>query len=314
MLFGPLLETTKQNSDLCPYCVKEMNQITVTELAPFSMCSVCHITFFLGEQKAKLPKIFQKTESKNKLANLSKQERLEYADALAHTSKLSHAPLGPSPSIMQLLFAAVGLAVPQKGLPSLVGAKITNFLLYGMFAVTAMSLFFVTPEQWKAYIGFYRWGFFDHFGANFFLSFFAHGGLWHLAANAHYLRSFGPQVEEQLGTRLLLFMILISEVLGGLLFSLSGSDIATVGASGAITAILTYYGLSSPKEKVGVYLFYFARWIWFPVWSAMIILMIQNFIGSAMQISGPGLSEVNYLSHFSGIIVGFVFWFWRRRF
>ncbi|MFK7827749.1 MAG: rhomboid family intramembrane serine protease [Oligoflexales bacterium] len=291
-----------------------MSQITESDVAPFSLCPVCCMTFFSASEKYKLPSIFHKKASQNKLEKLTRQERLEYASALAETSRIIHTPAGARPSFIQHLFAALGMAVPQKGFPNLKATKVTKYLLYGMFAVTALSLFYLSPEQWKTYIGFYRWGFFDNLGTNFFLSFFAHGSLWHLIGNSHYLRSYGPQVEEKLGVSGFLLLVLTSELLGGFLFSLTKSDIPSVGASGAIMGILTFYGLNFPSEKVGIYIFRVARWIWFPAWSALIILVMQNSLGSSFQIAGNGLSEINYLSHLGGIIAGVLFWLWQKRY
>ncbi len=85
-----------------------------------------------------------------------------------------------------------------------------------------------------------------------FTSMFMHAGLAHIGGNMLYLWIFGDNVEDRLGSgKYLLFYIL-----GGLIASLTHiitnptSAIPTVGASGAIAAVLGAYLVLFPSQKV----------------------------------------------------------------
>jgi len=88
--------------------------------------------------------------------------------------------------------------------------------------------------------------------ADVFTSMFMHAGLAHLGGNMLYLWIFGDNVEDSMGHgRFFLFYLA-----GGLVASLAhiftnpGSQIPTVGASGAIAAVLGAYLVLYPNSKV----------------------------------------------------------------
>jgi membrane associated rhomboid family serine protease len=87
---------------------------------------------------------------------------------------------------------------------------------------------------------------------NIFTSMFMHAGLAHIGGNMLYLWIFGDNVEDRLGSgRYLIFYII-----GGIVASLThiltnpNSVIPTVGASGAIAAVLGAYLMLFPRQKV----------------------------------------------------------------
>jgi membrane associated rhomboid family serine protease len=83
-----------------------------------------------------------------------------------------------------------------------------------------------------------------------FTSMFMHGGLAHIAGNMLYLWIFGDNVEDAMGRGKYLVFYLV----GGLVASFThiltnpGSQIPTVGASGAIAAVLGAYLVLYPSE------------------------------------------------------------------
>ncbi len=101
-----------------------------------------------------------------------------------------------------------------------------------------------------------------------FTSMFLHGGWWHLISNMLALYIFGDNVEDRLGHfRYLLFYLLGGLVAGGAhLLAYSGSPIPTVGASGAIAAVLGAYVMLFPYARVVtlVFVFYFIRIVEIP--------------------------------------------------
>jgi len=101
-----------------------------------------------------------------------------------------------------------------------------------------------------------------------FASMFLHGGWWHLISNMLALYIFGDNVEDRLGhLRYLLFYLFGGLVAGGAhLLAYSGSPIPTVGASGAIAAVLGAYVVLYPQARVVtlVFIFYFIRIVEIP--------------------------------------------------
>jgi membrane associated rhomboid family serine protease len=90
-----------------------------------------------------------------------------------------------------------------------------------------------------------------------FTSMFLHGGWMHLISNMLYLWVFGDNIEHVLGELLYLAFYFA----GGLAASAahillnSGSSVPSVGASGAIAAILGAYIVMFPESRVKVLLF-----------------------------------------------------------
>lgn len=95
-------------------------------------------------------------------------------------------------------------------------------------------------------------------------SMFLHSDLFHLLGNMLFLWVFGDNVEHGLGR----LAFGLTYVLGGLMGTLLhfamrlGSDVPTIGASGAISAVLGAYLVLYPGNRVVVgYLFWIILWI-----------------------------------------------------
>ena len=86
----------------------------------------------------------------------------------------------------------------------------------------------------------------------FITSQFLHGGFAHIAGNMLFLWIFGNNVEDQLGHIKFLFFYLTCGVLAGLTqwFFSQGSDIPSLGASGAIAGIMGAYIIRFPQVNV----------------------------------------------------------------
>ncbi|HSM81560.1 MAG TPA: rhomboid family intramembrane serine protease [Nodosilinea sp.] len=81
---------------------------------------------------------------------------------------------------------------------------------------------------------------------------FLHGGFLHLAGNMLYLWIFGNNVEDQMGhTRFLLFYLLCG-VLANLAqwFFAMGSEVPSLGASGAIAGVMGAYIFRFPEVRI----------------------------------------------------------------
>lgn len=142
--------------------------------------------------------------------------------------------------------------------------------------------------------------------ATAFTSMFLHGGWVHLLGNLWYLWIFGDNVEDRLGHwRFLLFYLAggLAAALAHMLFDL-GSPVPTVGASGAIAAVLGAYAGMFPRARVVtlVPIFFFFQIIALP---AMLVLglwfVVQIFTGTLSIGAGGGVA---WWAHIGGFVFG----------
>ncbi|HVG48073.1 MAG TPA: rhomboid family intramembrane serine protease [Rubellimicrobium sp.] len=146
---------------------------------------------------------------------------------------------------------------------------------------------------------------------------FLHGGWMHLIGNMLFLHVFGDNLEEALGR----LGFLAFYLLGGIGASLCQwaaeplSGIPTVGASGAIAAVMGGYLLLFPKARVDVLVFIviFIRIIPIPAWIVLALWFgLQVFSGIGAD---PLTGGVAYWAHVGGFAIGFVMMVpaWLRR-
>jgi membrane associated rhomboid family serine protease len=142
-----------------------------------------------------------------------------------------------------------------------------------------------------------------------FTSMFMHGGLLHLAGNMLFLWIFGNNIEDSMGRpRFVAFYLLggIAALAGQTLIDPS-SAAPTVGASGAIAAVLGGYALLYPRARVVTVVFII---IFFTILElpALIVLglwfLMQLFYGTAQVAQPVGGGGVAYFAHIGGFIFG----------
>jgi len=111
-----------------------------------------------------------------------------------------------------------------------------------------------------------------------------------------------------------LLLLAIAALVGDLWHILGDarSTIPSVGASGGISGVITYYALRFPRAKLGFffrYWFYF-RWIRIPAFAALVFwFLLQIFYVFEEQC---GIGNVAALAHLGGAAVGVVAWLlWR---
>lgn len=139
-------------------------------------------------------------------------------------------------------------------------------------------------------------------------SMFMHGGFMHLAGNMLFLWIFGDNLEDEMGHLTFLGFYLITGVAAGLVhvFSAPGSIIPTVGASGAIAAVMGGYLLLYPKARVDIlviFIFFFKifsirAWIILGLWFTL------QFFGSITSNTSSG--GIAYWAHSSGFVFGLI--------
>jgi membrane associated rhomboid family serine protease len=143
-----------------------------------------------------------------------------------------------------------------------------------------------------------------------FTSMFMHGGLLHLGGNMLFLWIFGNNIEDSMGRpRFVVFYLL-----GGLaaLFGQTvidpNSPAPTVGASGAIAAVLGGYALLYPRARVitVIIIIFFFTVVELPALLVLAVwFAIQVFYG-ASQLGQPvgGSGGVAYFAHIGGFLFG----------
>lgn len=154
----------------------------------------------------------------------------------------------------------------------------------------------------------------------FFSSMFLHGGWLHLLGNMWTLWIFGDNVEDRLGRANYVLFYLGGGVAAGLLHVVTnaGSLVPTVGASGAIAAIMGGYFRLYPFAKVETLIppLFFG-----PIFSLPAVLflgwwfLLQFWNGAASLTGrGSGFGGIAWWAHIGGFIFGFaVCSFLRRR-
>lgn len=145
-------------------------------------------------------------------------------------------------------------------------------------------------------------------------SIFLHGGLMHLLGNMLFLWIFADNIEAVVGN----MRFLIFYLLGGLVAHAAhiaydpASTVPTVGASGAIAAVMGAYLVMFPRSRVRVlfliFPFYVSAYIFLGLW---IYFQIQSGIGS-LSMRGEQVGGVAYWAHIGGFVFGVLFGLYYR--
>ena len=149
----------------------------------------------------------------------------------------------------------------------------------------------------------------------FLISLFLHGGLLHLAFNMLFLSVFGGGLEDKVG-RIRFLLVYFG---GGLAASAAhiafhpASMAPTIGASGAIAAVLGAYLVALPKSWVLTYL---PPVFFFPVPAPLFLLLwiggqIYSVFGNLAWLGNAG-GDIAWMAHLGGFAAG-AFYGWRLR-
>lgn len=139
-----------------------------------------------------------------------------------------------------------------------------------------------------------------------FTSMFMHGGVIHIAGNMLFLWIFGNNIEDAMGRLKFLLFYLVGGVVAALAQFAIHPDAAvpTLGASGAIAAVLGGYALLYPRARVVTLIFivFFVTVITLP---ALLVLglwfLLQLLDASSQSVAGGGVA---YFAHIGGFVFG----------
>jgi membrane associated rhomboid family serine protease len=138
-----------------------------------------------------------------------------------------------------------------------------------------------------------------------------HGGLLHLGGNMLFLWIFGNNVEDALGyVKFILFYLLggIAAVALQVLVG-PGSQVPTLGASGAIAAVLGAYIVLFPRARVVTVIFivFFFTILELPAMIVLGIWFLQQAVFGYFDLAQPGAGGgggVAYFAHVGGFVFG----------
>lgn len=141
-----------------------------------------------------------------------------------------------------------------------------------------------------------------------FSSMFMHAGLAHIIGNMLYLWIFGDNVEDRLGS----FRYLLFYISGGLVATLAhvltnpNSAVPTVGASGAIAAVLGAYFVLFPQQKVLtlIPLGFFLRMTMLPAGLVLGAWFIFQLFQGVASLGGPDVGGIAFWAHIGGFLTG----------
>ena len=143
-----------------------------------------------------------------------------------------------------------------------------------------------------------------------FTSMFMHAGLAHLGGNMLYLWIFGDNVEDRQGHIQYLMFYLVGGVVASLthLATNWGSELPTVGASGAIAAVLGAYLVLFPASRIVtlIPLGFFSRLTTAPAFVFLGLWFILQLFEGVMSFGGADVSGVAFWAHVGGFVAGMV--------
>jgi membrane associated rhomboid family serine protease len=137
---------------------------------------------------------------------------------------------------------------------------------------------------------------------------FLHGGLFHLLSNLWALWLFGDNVEDKMGSLRYLCFYLMSGVVSGLtqVYFNPVSDVAVLGASGAIAGVMGAYIFMYPTARI-VTLVPILIIPWFVEIPAVLYLGIWFFSQVYAALGSAGASSgVAWWAHVGGFLAGLV--------
>jgi membrane associated rhomboid family serine protease len=133
----------------------------------------------------------------------------------------------------------------------------------------------------------------------------------HLIGNMLFLWIFGDNIEDSMGHGRFLAFYLICGALAGLAFALTDPTVQapTIGASGAIAAVLGAYIVLHPRARIlvliGLWPVHMPAFLVLGVW---ILFQVLNAVYAQ-----PEETEVAFMAHVAGFFAGIILVFFFRR-
>ena len=206
------------------------------------------------------------------------------------------------------LFCVLGYPVEVEP-PPVHGRPWVTWTLIGLVTVASVYAWLLGPAaplEW----GFVPAEIWRNGGLTLVTSFFLHGSAFHLLGNMYFLAVFGDNVEDLLGWRRYLVLLLVATVAGDLFQAAAQMTprIPVIGASGGIAGVIVYYGLMFSHGRLRLFR---VRFFDLSVWGALLLWVGVQIIGTFGEAAQP--TGVAYAAHVGGALTGLIFWFLTRR-
>jgi membrane associated rhomboid family serine protease len=141
-----------------------------------------------------------------------------------------------------------------------------------------------------------------------FASMFLHGSLLHLGGNMLFLWIFGNNIEDSMGrVRFVAFYLLGGlAALGLQVLTDPDATIPTVGASGAIAAVLGGYALLYPRARVitVIFIIIFFTIVQLPALIVLGFWFLMQLLPAFSEPVGDGGGGIAYFAHIGGFVFG----------
>jgi membrane associated rhomboid family serine protease len=142
---------------------------------------------------------------------------------------------------------------------------------------------------------------------------FMHGGVLHLVGNMAFLWIFGNNIEDSMGrARFVSFYLLggLVAVLGQTVMS-PDAAVPTIGASGAVAAVLGGYALLYPRARVItlIFIIIFFTILELPALVVLGVWFLLQALNAASEVAQPvagGGGGVAYFAHIGGFLFGLI--------
>ncbi len=141
-------------------------------------------------------------------------------------------------------------------------------------------------------------------------SMFLHAGWEHILGNMLFLWAFGPEIEDSMGSaRYVVFYLL-----GGLAATIAQvaidptSTVPTLGASGAIAAVMGAFLVTYPRDRIRTVLFFgwFFRITLVPAIILVGLWFVSQLFSEVGAITQADVSGVAYMAHIGGFVFGMI--------
>ena len=151
-------------------------------------------------------------------------------------------------------------------------------------------------------------------GVNLVTSLFSHADIFHFLGNMYFLITFGRYVEARIGAQQYLVLFFAAGIIGSFVqaYAFHFRPIHMLGASGAISGIITYFCLSFPKAQVSFYFLLrrnnnpFTRYQTSFTAPAYAFGFVWVLLQMADAIRSGSQADIGYWCHVGGAAVGFL--------
>ncbi len=302
----------------CPICQKELPEVPIInddKSICLDVCSKCCFVWFDSREYESLPKL---EIQKPKEEELSMEEREAFAllkiKNMKSTGDFAGIAEDDSPErLHQKILSILGYPIEQN-VYELKNKPIVTWII-GLIMVIATLLCISDLQYFVDKYGLIPAKFYRDYGFTFLSSFFLHAGIAHLAGNLYFLLVFGDNVEDVLGKKKYILLIILAAFVGDILHIIIDPQkmVPSIGASGGISGILAYYCLRFPDARLSMFYFFYFRYGWFSinVKTFIVLWIFMQVLISLKQTAG--MSDVSGLAHLGGASIGVLFWFMEKR-